>query len=48
MVFAEANVETGKELRPSLTDQNGPGLHGLSAVGFDAKILGITIPSISS
>jgi hypothetical protein len=48
MVFAEAHVETGKELRPSLPDQNWSGLHGLPAVGFDPKILGIAIPSVSS
>jgi hypothetical protein len=48
MVFAEAHVETGKELRPPLTDQDGSGLHSLSAVGLDAKILRIAIAPVSS
>ncbi len=48
VVFAEAYVESGEELCPTLTDQNRSGLHGLSAVGLDPKILGIAIASISS
>jgi hypothetical protein len=48
VVFAETHIETGKELCPSLTDQNRSGLHSLSAVGLDPKILRVTIAPVSS
>ena len=47
MVFAEAHVETGKELRPSLADQDRSCRDGLSAVRFDPKILRIAVAPIS-
>src|SRR5262245_477632 len=47
VVFAEAHVETGKELRSPLTDQNRSGLYGLSAIGLNPKVLRIAIAPVS-
>ena len=39
MVFAEADIETGEELRPPLANDDGSGGNHFSAECFDAEAL---------
>jgi hypothetical protein len=41
VVFAEADIETGEELRPALSNDNGACLHGFTTVGFDTRYCGL-------
>lgn len=47
MVFAEADIETGEELRPPLAHDDGARLHGFTAVCFHTEVLWIAVPPIS-
>jgi hypothetical protein len=47
MVFAEADIEAGEKLCPTLAHDDGACLDGFTAVCFHTEILRIAVPSIS-
>src|SRR5262245_42609971 len=47
VILAQADVETRKELRSPLTDDDRPSLDCFPAVSLDSEILGIAIPPVS-
>lgn len=47
MISAEIHIETGKEFRAALPNDNTAGFHGFSAIGLHAQILWVTVPPVS-
>jgi len=47
VILAEANIKAGFELGAALADDDRAGLNGLSAIGFDAAVLGIAIAAVA-
>jgi hypothetical protein len=44
VVATQTHVETRKEFRAALTDDDRPRFDGLAAVGFYPKVLWVTVP----
>ena len=47
VIPTKAHVEAREKLCPALTHNDGTSLDGLSAVGFDAEVLRVTVTAIS-
>lgn len=47
VVFAKADIETGKELGPTLAHDDGSSFDGFTAVCLHAEILRIAVPPVS-
>ena len=47
VVFAEADIETGKELGPALAHDDGSSFDGFTAVRLHSEVLRITVPPVS-
>lgn len=48
VIAADADIEAGHELGAALTNDDGAGRHGLTAVCFNASILRVAVPAVPS
>ena len=46
VIPSEIDIESWEKLGSALTDKDAASLDGFSAVGFDAQILWVTVPSV--
>ena len=47
VISAKIDIESGENLRAALANDDAAGLDGLAAVGLDAQVLRIAIPTVA-